>query len=95
MSTENFLSFMQQILTMVDPENPASIELGSLALRTMCSLAETSGKTSGYTSDMMIMAKRRFDSLVRHRDSFIGVPGEYAENMMKRNRLLNVLHPGC
>ena len=95
MSTENFLSLMQQILTMVDPENPASIELGRVALRAMRSLAETSGKTSGYTSDMMLMAERRFDSLVRHRDSYIGVPGEYAENMMKRDRLLKVLHPGC
>ena len=95
MPLENFLSFLQQLLAMVDPKNKASVELAKISLRTVISLAETSQKVGMATLRLMHLAEAQFDFLVMHREDYIGVPGEYSENHMKRKRLEHVLTPGC
>ena len=43
MTMENFLSFLQQLLTMVDSRNECSIALAKTALSAVFSLAKSSG----------------------------------------------------
>lgn len=76
MSLDNFLSFLQQLLSMVDPKNRASVELAKLSLRSIISLAETSRKVGLATLRLMHLAEAQFDFLVTHREDFVGVPGD-------------------
>lgn len=43
MTMENFLSYLQQLLTMVDSKNECSIALAKTALSAVFSLAKSSG----------------------------------------------------
>lgn len=95
MSLDNFLSFLQQLLTMVDPKNAASVELAKVSLRTVISLARTSRKVGMATYRLMNLAEAQFDLLVEHREDFVGIQGEYSENHARRKRLEHVLTPGC
>lgn len=96
MSYDNFLSYLQQLLTMVDPKNKYSVALAKSALSQTIALARISGKTDvGPTLRIMRMAERQFENLAEHRADFAGVPGEYEKNSIKRRRLGLVLRPGC
>lgn len=95
MSMDNFLSFLQQILTMVETENAASAALAKAALTSVLGLAKASGKADAITIRSMMIAEREFEYLARHREDYIGVPGEYQMNQMKRRRLSYVIMPGC
>ena len=95
MSEQNFLSFLQQILTMVDPENIESVEMGRMALSAVIRLAKSSEKVNGITLRMMYRAQRDYDDLVANADHFAGKPGQYLENEQKRRRLANAIRPGC
>ena len=44
MSMDNFLCFLQQILTMVEPENASSVASAKAALIAVFGLAKSSGK---------------------------------------------------
>jgi hypothetical protein len=95
MSEQNFLSFLQQVLTMVNPEDEASIALGKIALNAVIELALSSRKVSGPVVRMMYGAENCFDQLIKNAAHFIGKPGEYIENEQKRRRLANAIRPGC
>ena len=95
MTIDNFLSFLQQLLTMVDPQNEESIRLGRDALESIVELARSSGKVEPYTLHAMFYAEHDFEVLVRHADEFIGVPGRFELNAKRRRRLRMALQPHC
>ena len=95
MTMENFLSYLQQLLTMVDSRNECSIALAKTALSAVFSLAKSSGKADGIVLRAMMIADREFDYLVEHKADFVGVPGEYQKNQVKRQRLAHMVMPGC
>ena len=53
MSFDNFLSYLQQLLSMVSPKNEYSIALAKTALSSTIMLARTSGKVDNLTSKAM------------------------------------------
>ena len=95
MSLNNFIAYLQQLLTMVDPQDAESIERAEAALNATVRFAVASHKVDGRTHRVMIDAIDQFDMLVRTAPSFAGKPGAYVENEQKRRRLLNALYPGC
>lgn len=95
MSLINFLSYLQQLLSMVNKEDKYSVSLAYTALTATIELVHASGKADGMTYRAMERAKMEFHYLADHCDEFAGVPGEYQENQRRRNRLRLVLHPGC
>ena len=95
MSERAFISFLQQLLTMLDKNDPSSVDLARSALSSVVSLASASGKADSVTLRTMRAAKSAFPYLVVHADEFAGIPGRYGENEKKRTRLLNMLYPGC
>ena len=42
-----------------------------------------------------MIADRQFEYLVEHKADFVGVPGEYQKNQVKRQRLAHMVMPGC
>lgn len=95
MSMDNFLSFLQQILTMVEPANESSAALAKAALTSVLGLARSSGKADAITIRSMMIAEREFEYLVRHKYDYAGVPGEYQKNQVKRQRLAHMIVPSC
>lgn len=95
MSYDNFLSYLQQLLTMLDANNQYSVTMAKSALELTVSLAELSNKIDRRTHVIMREAISCFDHLVRTAEDYAGKPGEYEENEMKRRRLELVLRPGC
>ena len=95
MSMENFLSYLQQLLTMVNPKDEYSVALAKTALQTTIALAAASGKADNIVKSTMYRAEKIFPSLVAHAKDFSGKPGEMLENKQKRQRLLLVLRPSC
>ena len=70
MSMDNFLSFLQQILTMVEPENASSVASAKAALIAVFGLAKSSGKADAITIRSMMIAEREFEYLVSHWEEF-------------------------
>lgn len=95
MSEDNFLSFLQQLLTMVDPQEPASVELAKTALDSVVALAKESAMADAVVMQMMRSAQNSFRYLVKSRNDFAGRKGQYARNNIKRARLRNALCPHC
>ncbi len=95
MSQNNFISFLQQLLTMVEPGNDESFELAKRALETMITLARYSKKVDAKTNQMMTVAEARFINLVENASIYVGKPGEFIENSKRRRRLEMSLYPHC
>jgi len=95
MSFKNFIMYLQQILTMVDPKNEYSIALAKTALSSTISLAIASGKVDAPTIRLMRGAEEKFNYLVNHTKDFAGIPGQYLQNEQKRKRLEMFLYPHC
>ena len=95
MSLNNFIAYLQQLLTMVDPQDADSIERARTALNATVQFAIASHKVDAITTRTMVGAIDAFGSLVRTASSFAGRPGAFAENEQRRRRLLNVLCPRC
>lgn len=95
MSMDNFLSFLQQLLTMVEPENESSVALAKAALTSVVGLAQSSGKADSITMRAMMIAERKFEYLVSHREDYAGVLEAYRNNQIKRQRLKNMIMPSC
>ena len=95
MTMDNFLSFLQQILTMTDTESASSVALAKAAVTAVAGLAKSSKKTNGITLRAMMNAEMYFDALLVHKDDYAGVPGEYQQNQIKRQRLEHMLNPHC
>ena len=66
MSYDNFLSYLQQLLSMVNPKDKYSIALAKTALSSTIMLAQASGKVDDRTSRSMGMAESLFQHLVNH-----------------------------
>ena len=95
MNMNNFLSYLQQLLTMMDPGDLTSRTLAKNALMSTIALAISSNKVDPMTHRMMLAAEVRFDVLLHYRDHFVGVPGELEKNAQKRQRMADVLLPHC
>ena len=95
MSFDNFLSYLQQLLSMVDPKNEYSIALAKTALFNTFMLTKTSGKADAMTLHAMLRAENDFLYLAKHADDFKGVPGDYTGNKHKRMKLAHMIQPGC
>lgn len=95
MSLENFLSFLQQLITMTDPDDAASVALAENALTAVIALAHTSKTVDPLTARAMHKAHMRLNGFLRHKDEFAGKPGDYMGNQHKRYRLRSMLSPEC
>ena len=95
MSLNNFLSYLQQLLTMVDPSNRYSCGLVKASLSSTVALAVGSGKADAYCIRVMRGAESNIDYLLEHAKDFKGIPGEYESNRHKRNRIELVCYPHC
>lgn len=95
MSSRNFILYLQQLLTMLDPKNEYSIALAKNALTTTIALAEVSGKVDPKTLRAMHTAEKQFQELALHAKDFAGKPGHFEENEQKRRRLEMFLFPYC
>lgn len=70
MSENAFISFLQQLLTMLDKNDPASVGTARSPLSSLVSLAETSGKADGVTLRTMYAARSAFLFLAEHAEDF-------------------------
>lgn len=95
MSLENYLMFLQQILTMTDPEDRTSKSLAKISLESVLALAEKSGMSDPVTLRAMRTALSSFEFLVYNRKDYAGKKGAFLENKAKRQRLLMALTPHC
>ncbi len=95
MSMSNFLSYLQQLLSMLDPKDKYSVALAKNALSATFELARISGKADPMAIRAMWRALDEFESLAENASDFIGTPGEYEENEKRRRRLRSVVYPSC
>lgn len=95
MSLNNFLSYLQQLLSMIDPKNKYSVALAKGALSSTVSLAIASGKIDGQTERIMRAANTMFEYLAENAKDYAGKPGKFDENERRRHRLLMSLSPSC
>jgi len=95
MSLKNFLMYLQQLITMVNPKDEYSIALAQAALSATISLAVASHKVDAPTNRAMMTAQIKFTYLAKHQKEYAGIPGQYLENQQKRNRLEMFLNPHC
>lgn len=95
MSLNNFISYLQQILSMIDPNDPYSVALGKTALSATIRLAEVSEKAGPQTIRAMRIAENQFQYLAENAKDFAGKPGHYEENERRRHRLLMTVSPSC
>lgn len=95
MSLNNFISYLQQILSMIDPEDKYSVALGKNALSVTIALAVASGKVDAKTEQVMRIAEHQYRYLAENAKDFSGKPGKFEENEKRRRRLLTVISPGC
>ena len=95
MSTRSFILFLQELLTMVDKDNPLSVQAARNALSSVIALARASKKADAITLRTMDRAETNFMVLVDHQEDFAGRPGSFTENEKKRRWLLHALTPGC
>ncbi len=71
MTQKEFISFLQQLLGLVDIRNDCSIALAKNALQAMVTLALDTRKIDKTTETMMKSAVDDFDNLLKNRDEFI------------------------
>ena len=95
MTESNFLSYLQQLLSMIKKDDEYSVALAYTALTATIQLVHASGKADGRTYRSMMRAKMEFQYLADHCDEFAGIPGEFKENQRRRSRLLQMIRPGC
>ena len=96
MSTENFLSFLQQLLTIVDPKDQQSVNMVKRLLSDLKTLSDYNTKSfEMFTRKMIEAANLEIDYLIAHRSEFAGKPGKYDANYKKRQRLHMLLAPNC
>ncbi len=95
MSKENFLMFLQQLITMTDKHDQESIEYATKALDAVFNLAKNSGLSDAITLRMMKAASLSFVYLLDNKKAFAGKKGAYQQNKIKRMRLEQTLQPTC
>lgn len=95
MSLENYLMFLQQVITMTDPEDLSSRSLAKIAMESVLAMASRSHMSDPVTIRAMRTALTSFDFLMANRKDFAGKKGAYLENRAKRQRLEMALVPHC
>lgn len=95
MSAKRFIIFLQELLSMVSPEDDLSRTAAKNALISVVALAFASHKADAITLRIMRCAEDSFDYLVVHAEDFAGKPGDFVENEKRRRRLLQMLNPSC
>lgn len=95
MSLENYLMFLQQVITMTDPEDLSSRSLAKIAMESVLAMAYKSQMSDPVTIRAMRTALSSFDFLMSNRKDFAGKKGAYLENRAKRQRLEMALVPHC
>ncbi len=95
MSLENYLMFLQQVITMTDPEDLSSRSLAKIAMESVLAMASRSHMSDPLTIRAMRTALNSFDFLMTNRKDFAGKKGAYLENRAKRQRLEMALVPHC
>ena len=95
MSIDNFISYLQQLLSMIDPKDKYSLALAKSALTSTVNLAIASGRIDAQTHRAMVTAVNIFDFLAENAADFAGKPGKYLENEKRRHRLLMSISPSC
>ena len=95
MSLQSYIRLYQELLTMVDPNNPYSIEHALGILRQILFMAEQSKMANAETIEYMDAGIYQFEYLAKHHDNFAGKPGDFHGNEAKRQRLMHMLIPHC
>ncbi len=95
MSYDRFIELLQMLITMTDPEYEESVQNAKAVLKHLGRLGKTSGMMDAYTFRCIHGAYNEFESLLRHRVEFAGVPGDTEGNMAKRRRLSLAVYPHC
>lgn len=95
MSEERFICFLQELITMTDPHSELSVASAKAILSNLRAMASSSGKCSTLVLRMMDRVQVNYSYFCAHRDEFAGLPGEYEKNSARRNRLRQMLYPGC
>lgn len=96
MSFDQFIRFLQSLLTMVSKNNTEeSIKKGTEILHNLYNLALSSHTADMQTTLAIRVACGEFEYLAYNADQFAGVPGQYSQNQAKRQRLSMVVTPHC
>ena len=95
MSLSNFIAYLQQLLTMVNPRDERTVDLAKEALQATVNLAFMSWKADPTTLRAMRHAVEKFSMLAMHANDFAGKPGHFKENEQKRRRLASVVLTHC
>ena len=95
MSQRGFIAFLQELITMTDPDDERSRRLAAMVLWNIIEMARKTNTVDSITMRLMYFASNDLNRLLEHRDEFAGVPGQTVENRAKRKRLLYALHPEC
>ncbi len=95
MSLSNFIAYLQQLLTMVNPRDEYSVDMAKKALEATVALAFMSRKADPITLRAMRHAVDKFSNLTKHAGDFAGKPGHFKENEQKRRRLESVIMTHC
>ena len=95
MSTKRFLETLQALLNMVDGDDPHSVARLYSILDDMFAIARVSGKCNPQTLRVMDMAQNRLTLLIKYRDDFACRPHDASGNLARRQRLEQMLTPGC
>ena len=95
MTVDNFMAYLQQLLTIVDTGNKESVDLAKQALTATVALARLSQNVDDMTDHLMDVAVERFPYLIEHARDFAGEHGDVHLNMARRRTLELTLYPHC
>ena len=84
MSLENFLIFLQQVITMTDPEDISARALAKISLESVFAMARKSGMADPHTIRVMHSAVESIEFLLSNKKDFAGKKGAFLENKTKR-----------
>ena len=95
MSLDQFIRLLQSVITMTDKSSRLSVSNGKAILDNLLGLAWDSQKCDPVTLRTMTQAACIFESLIQCKEDFAGIPGDYAGNEAKRNRLKQRVCSNC
>ena len=95
MSFERYIELLQQLITMVEPENEEQVLNAKNILKNLMELADSSEMRDDLTRYAMKVGYREFVHLCYYKPNFAGKPGDTEGNRAKRQRLAVMLRPGC
>lgn len=91
MTTDEFLNFLMLVLTMTDPKDSGSIDLGKVALITIGGLIRKSSRSDAATIKVMDTAMALMPTLIAAKNDFCIVDGDPQKTALRRQKLLKLL----